>query len=268
MVSFKFWNAKIDAPFVGWYEPFTMDRRDRRMSPFPTTQWSLIVRAASENPTERDTALGEICTLYWPPVYAFIRSRGHGPHDAEDLTQGLFADLIERNDFAKADPSHGKLRSYLLASATNYLASEWRRQNRLKRGGRQAILSMDSGVAEMHCLIPEPVDSLSPDRVFERQWAITVMEQVVRSLEKRYGQKGQNELFHSLKPYINPHVAPSSQSDVARRLGMTEQALRVALHRLRQRYAVQLRETVRSTLAPGESVESEIAQLIRAFGNW
>lgn len=237
-----------------------------RTSPFPTTQWSLIVRAASDDQTERNIALEEICTLYWPPVYAFIRSRGHTPHDAEDLTQGLFAELIERNDFAKANSSHGKLRSYLLTSATNHLASEWRKQHRLKRGGAAVILSIDANIAEMHCLIPESVNDLSPDRVFERQWAITVMERVVCMLEERYEQKGQKEIFHALKPFINLTEIPAAQGDVAQQLGITNQALRVALHRLRQRYAEQLRETVRATLGSNESVETEISHLMRAFG--
>ncbi len=237
-----------------------------RVSPFPTTQWSLVVRAASTDPAERETALAEICARYWPPVYAFIRSRGHSPHDAEDLTQGLFAELLERNDFARADASHGRLRSYLLTSATNHLASEWRRQRRLKRGGNAVLLSIDATDAEKHCLIPEPVDELSPDRVFDRQWAITVMEQVVRGLEERYEKKGQLELFHALKPFINLSEVPAAQGDIAQRLGMTSQAFRVALHRLRQRYADHLRETVCDTIGKDESVESEIGHLMQAFG--
>jgi RNA polymerase sigma factor (sigma-70 family) len=243
-----------------------MESGKRRMSPFPTTQWSLIVRAASDDQSERDTALAEICTLYWPPVYAFIRSRGHSPHDAEDLTQGLFAELIERQDFARADSKHGKLRSYLLTSATNHLASERRKQRRIKRGGTDALLSIDARTAEMRCLIPEPVDELSPDRVFERQWAITVMERVVCSLEERYVQKGQGEIFNALKPFINLTEIPAPQGDVAEQLGMTGQALRVALYRLRQRYAGLLRETVSETLGADENVDAEIAHLISTFG--
>ncbi|MBK8091505.1 MAG: sigma-70 family RNA polymerase sigma factor [Verrucomicrobiaceae bacterium] len=243
-----------------------MDAGNSRLKPFPTTQWSLIVRAAAADPAERDKALAEICTLYWPPVYAFIRSRGHAPHDAEDLTQALFAVLLERNDFAKADSTHGKLRSYLLAAAKNHLSSEHRKEHRLKRGGDAVMLSFDAVDAEARCLIPEPMDDMTPDKVFERQWAITIMETVVSQLAARYAEKEQTDLFTALKPFINADDAAAPQSEIARKLGMTDQAFRVAVHRLRQRYAEVLRQTVKSTLGSGEDVEAEIARMMSAFG--
>jgi RNA polymerase sigma factor (sigma-70 family) len=242
-----------------------MDEGNSRLQPFPTTQWSLIVRAAADDPAEREQALAEICTLYWPPVYAFIRSRGNSPHDAEDLTQGLFAELLERNDLARADASHGRLRSYLLAAAKNHLHSEYRRNSRQKRGGGAVLLSMDTEDAEARCLIPEPVDDLTPDRVYERQWAITVMESVVSGLARRYAEKGQAELFNAIKPFINDLQGAAPQGGLARELGMTEQALRVAIHRLRQRYGEVLRQTIKATLGHGESVEDELAHLMAAF---
>ncbi len=242
-----------------------MDEGNSRLKPFPTTQWSLIVRAAADDPAERDQALAEIYALYWPPVYAFIRSRGHSPHDAEDLTQGFFAELLRRNDFAKADSAHGRLRSYLLTAASNHLNSEYRRETRQKRGGGAVLLSFDVVDAEARCLIPEPMDDLTPDRVFERQWAITVMEGVVSALAQRYAEKGQSELFNTLKPFINAADSSGPQGSLASQLGMTEQALRVAIHRLRQRYAEVLRQTVKTTLGHGENVEEEIACLMAAF---
>lgn len=242
-----------------------MHDENNRPNAFPTTQWSLIVRAAAADPAEREKALAEICTLYWAPVYAFIRSRGHSPHDAEDLTQGLFAELLERNDFAKADSNHGKLRSYLLTSATNHLHSAHRRETRQKRGGGAVVLSFDTVDAESRCLIPEPVDALTPDRVFERQWAISVMESVVSILAQRYADKGQAELFNTIKPFINTTEGTTAQALLAGQLGMTEQALRVAIHRLRQRYGEVLRQTVKATLGSGENVEEEIACLMAAF---
>lgn len=241
-----------------------MDEGNSRLKPFPTTQWSLIVRAAADDPAERDRALAEICTLYWPPVYAFIRSRGNSPHDAEDLTQGLFAELLERNDFARADANHGRLRSYLLASACNHLTEAHRHKHRLKRGGHDVILSIDAESAELCCLIPEPRDEMSPDRVFERQWAITVMEGVVTALQERYEQKGQGALFQALKPFLMASAA-APQAELAETLGMSAQSLRVSLHRLRQRYAELLRQAVKNTLGPKESVEDEIAHLMAAF---
>ena len=242
-----------------------MEEGNSRPKPFPTTQWSLIVRAAADDPAERERALAEICRLYWPPVYAFIRSRGNSPHDAEDLTQGLFAELLERNDFAKADADHGRLRSYLLTAASNHLNSEHRRENRQKRGGGAVLLSFDAVDAESRCHIPELMDDLTPDRVFERQWAITVMEGVVYTLAQRYADKGQTELFNTLKPFINAADIAGPQGSLASQLGMTEQALRVAIHRLRQRYAEVLRQTVKATLGHGENVEEEIVCLMAAF---
>lgn len=243
-----------------------MDAGNSRIKPFPNTQWSLIVRASTADPVEREKALAEICTLYWPPVYAFIRSRGHSPHDAEDLTQGLFAELLERNDFARADSKHGKLRSYLLTAAKNHLNSEHRRENRVKRGGGTVMLSFDAVDAEARCLIPEPVDDMTPDKVFERQWAITIMESVVSQLAARYAEKEQTDLYNALKPFINASDTAAPQSDLARQLGMTDQAFRVAVHRLRQRYAEVLRQTVKSTLGHDEDVEAEITRMMSAFG--
>jgi RNA polymerase sigma factor (sigma-70 family) len=236
-----------------------------RLKLFPTTQWSLIVRAAGADPVERDRALAEICELYWPPVYAFIRSRGHSPHDAEDLTQDLFAELLKRNDFARADANHGRLRSYLLTAASNHLNSEHRRENRQKRGGGAVLLSFDAVDAESRCHIPEPMDDLTPDRVFERQWAITVMESVVSKLAARYAEKQQTDLYNALKPFIDASYTAPPQSDLAGQLGMTDQAFRVAVHRLRQRYAEVLRQTVKSTLGAGENVEDEITRMKGAF---
>ncbi len=223
------------------------------------------MRAAAEDPAEREKALAEICTLYWPPVYAFVRSRGHSPHDAEDLTQGFFATLLKRHDFARADSAHGRLRSYLLTAAGNYLNSEHRRENCQKRGGGAAVLSFDVVDAEARCHIPEPMDDLTPDRVFERQWAITVMEGVVSTLAQRYVDKGQAHMFAALKPFINADDSGGRQAELARELGMSEQALRTAIHRLRQRYGEVLRQTVKATLGHNESVEEELTCLMAAF---
>lgn len=233
--------------------------------PFPTTQWSLIVRAGAEDPVEREKALTEICTHYWPPVYAFIRSQGYSPHDAEDLTQAFFEEFLDRNDFAKADANRGRLRNYLLTAAKNQLNSARRDGNRQKRGGGVPVFSIDARDAEGRCLIPEPIDDFSPEKVFDRQWAITVLEKVVTALAKRYEVKGQTRLFEALRPYItNTEIAPP-QSRLAEDLGMTEQALRVAIHRLRQRYGELLRETVRATLGRDESIEDEVRHLLASF---
>lgn len=242
-----------------------MDEGNSRLKPFPTTQWSLIVRAASDDSIERQRALGEICCRYWPPVYAFIRSRGHAPHDAEDLTQGLFARLLMRNDFAKVDADYGSLRNYLLTASKNYLNMEYRREHSLKRGGSTEWLSCDAVDAEGRCLIPEPMDEISPEKVFDRQWAITIMEEVAAALEAQYAEKDHTALFTALKPFITADDGTAPQKPLAAQLGMTDAAFRVAVHRLRQRYAKLLRQTVSATLGPEGSVEDEIAQLMASF---
>jgi RNA polymerase sigma factor (sigma-70 family) len=242
-----------------------MNEGRSKFKPFPTTQWSLIVRAGGSDPVERHQALSEICTLYWLPVYAFIRSRGHIPADAEDLTQGLFAELIERNDFAKADASRGKLRSYLLTAAKNHLAGEHRKIRAHKRGGQTITLSIDTGTAESRCYVPEPVDEFTPEKAFQRQWAITIMENVVNELSATYARKGRSELFSALRPFIQVELEPTSQGALASRLGMSDQALRVAIHRLRQRYAETFRRIVRSTLGPNENIDEELAALLSSF---
>ncbi len=242
-----------------------MEVEHKPRSPFPTTHWSLIGRAASADPVDRDKALAEICRLYWPPVYAFIRSRGHPPHDAEDLTQGFFAGLLKRDDFAKADANHGRLRSYLLTAAKNHLNSEHRRQHRLKRGGDVTLISMDASVEEHFAVMQLGSDDWSPERVFHREWAVTVMKEVARRLERRYQDKDQGDLFEHLRGYITTEEAVSAQREVAARLGMSGQAFRVAVHRLRQRYRDELHAVVKSTLGSEESLEDELRQLMNAF---
>lgn len=229
---------------------------------FPTTHWSLICRAGHEDAQVRQQALSEICQLYWPPVYAFIRSRGYAPHDAEDLTQDFFAELLRHNDFAKADQSLGRLRTYILTGIKNHLASDYHRRTAQKRGGDRVILSLDVDSAESRCLIPHPTDEVTPEKVFERQWVITLMEGVVRTLEALYLEKDQAGLFDSLKPYIMTTLPPTPQADLAKELSMSEVALRTAIHRLRQRYAKLLRQAVKATLDDHENVEAEISYMM------
>lgn len=242
-----------------------MDEGKSQAKPFPTTQWTLIYRVAHEDPKVRDDALSEICELYWPPVYAFIRSRGYTPHDAEDLTQGFFTKILTRNDLSRADMQTGKLRSYLLASIKNHLNTEFRRDESLKRGGGKTILSLNLEAAESRCLVPDPVDDLNPEKVFERQWTITVMETVVHSLEALYAAKDQSKLFEAIKPYIITSAAHPPQAEIARVLGMTESAIRVSIHRIRQRYAQMLRQTVQATLEQGGDVDAEISHMMASF---
>lgn len=243
-----------------------MDKAHSRYRPFPETRWSLVLRAAESGNPDQHRALADLCALYWPPVYAYIRSQGHNPHDAEDLTQGFFASFLERESFSQTDPARGKLRSYLLASAKHHLASERRDAGRLKRGGGAFHFSIDATVGEARCAFVEPSDDLSPDRLFDRQWATTLLETVIVKVESSYREAGKAKLFEALRPFIQSGGDMNGLAGVARSLGMSENALRVAIHRLRQRYGKALRETVSDTLAEGEDPEVELRYLMSAFG--
>ena len=234
--------------------------------PFPQTRWTLIARSSDLDGQTRTKALTELCELYWPPVYAFIRSRGHSPHDAEDLVQGFFARLLERSDFACVDESRGRLRTFLLSAVTNYMNSEWTKENRQKRGGGRVILSLDDTTAESRVHLLEPSDDLTPDRVFERQWAMTLLDQVFTQLRQRYEETGKLTLFSALQGTLTPAGLDRPMADIAAELNLTLSNLKVASHRLRQRYAALLRETLADTLVEGEDPDEELAHLISNFG--
>ncbi len=242
-----------------------MDQGKSGHKTFPTTQWTLIDRATAGNPEDRSLALEEICAAYWTPVYAYIRARGYTPHDAEDLTQDFFAELLQRNDLAKVDACHGKLRSYLLTGVKNHLVSAHRWRTREKRGGNEVILSIDSVLAESRCLISETTSPSASELLFDRQWAIALMEGVLEALEKRYNQKGQSALFQALKPFIMPSSDQPASEALAQQLGMSDNTVRVAIHRFRQRYGELLRKAVKATLVEGANEDEEIRYLMTVF---
>lgn len=233
---------------------------------FPNTRWTMVARSVEDDAERRLTALDELCRLYWPPVYAFVRSKGNTPHDAEDLVQGFFAKLLSRDDLAHLDQSKGKLRSFLLASVKNYMANEWEKATRQKRGGGIAVLSLDQSEAEDHCfVIPEPKESTTPDVIFQRQWIMTTLKHVLGELGVRYEKDGKEALFESLKPTLTPGAPMAPYAEIAETLGMSVSAVKMAVRRLKQRYAQLLCETVADTLGPEEDPEEEIAALMGSF---
>ena len=213
----------------------------------------------------RQRALADLCTLYWPPVYAFVRSKGFSVHDAEDLTQGFFAQFLEREDFEKSNASRGKLRSYLLGAVNHYLSKESRKERRQKRGGAAQVLSIEADEAESRVLVPELAESVTPESIYDRQWATTLLENVIGELEDGYEKKGKAELFKALRPFISTAGVPSTSQEIAERFEMSEAAVRVTIHRLRQRYGVLLRQAVSDTLGPDEDVDAELRELMAAF---
>ena len=233
---------------------------------FRTTRWSLVAAAvAKAEPTpQSNAALAELCQAYWYPLYAFVRRRGHDCDDAADLTQSFFARLLEKNSLAVADASRGRFRSFLLGSLTNFLCNESDRGRTLKRGGDKAHVSFEVEEAESRYRM-EPVDGLTPEKMFDRRWAILLLEQTLRELRAEYEEAGNLKLFDALKGALtcSPDAAP--HQTVAADLEMSEGAVRVALHRLRDRYRQRLRSIICDSVASEQDVEDEIRHLFDAF---
>jgi len=234
-------------------------------SKFPLTRWTLIRRIAEGAAPDREAALGEVCRLYWPPVYAYLRSQGRSPHDAEDLTQGFFEQLLKGGAFARMRAENGRLRSYLLQALRNYLAGCHRQQSRLKRGGGTPAVFLDPATLESLAPWMEGSGGEAPDRAFERLWAVTVLDRAYGQVALRYRERDQTALFEALSPAIRVGGGAIDYGSAADRLGMTEPTLRVAMHRLRKHYGKALRETVAATLDSGEDAEEEMRQLMAVF---
>jgi len=227
---------------------------------FTTTNWSVVLEAQGQSPAAQE-ALEKICRTYWRPVYSFIRREGTGPDEAEDLTQSFFALLLERRNFDAVRKEKGRLRSYLLTSLKHFLVSEHRRAVTLKRGkGQQPVPLDELSGAERSDM--EPADHLTAERIYERRWALTLMEQVLRRLKDEYCTAGNAVLFDSLKQLLPDEPGAPSRTEIASQLGITDNALRQALHRFRQRYQLLLREEISNTVAIASDVEDELRHLI------
>jgi RNA polymerase sigma-70 factor (ECF subfamily) len=229
------------------------------MPGFATTRWTLV--AAAKSPAARQ-ALAELCDLYWYPVYAFVRRRGYPPDDAGDLTQGFFARLLETAGLAGADPAKGRFRSYLLGACRHYLANDRARRTAKKRGGGRAVLSLDLPAAERR-YATEPVDGRTPEQLFDRRWAVTLLGAVLADLRAEYAAAGQAGLFDRLKDSLTGDGDPYAA--VAAGLGMAEGAVKVAAHRLRRRYRDRLRAAIAETVATPADVDAEIRDLFAAL---
>lgn len=228
---------------------------------FPNTRWSIVQRARSDEATVETTrALEDICAGYWLPIYAFIRRTGVRPAEAEELTQEFLMRMVQGEYLANAERERGKLRSFLLACVKHFLASHRRTANRLKRGGGQAPISIDQAVAE-HGYAAEPVDDLTPDALFERRWAKSLMNQVMESLAMQMEKEGKRALYDALLPFTHLEAKASTIAEAAEKLGMNEAAVKMAISRLRQRLRDRLREAVAETLGPDDDLEQEMLHL-------
>jgi RNA polymerase sigma factor (sigma-70 family) len=227
---------------------------------FATTQWSVVLAAQGQSPGANE-ALEKLCRTYWWPLYGFVRRNGYTPEEAQDLTQGFFALLLERRDLDVVRREKGRLRSYLLVSLKNFLAKARRRELAVKRGEGQALVSLDELLARERADL-EPADTLSADRIYERRWALTLLEQVLARLENEYRAAGNAELFDYLNEFLSDEPGRRSQAEVAKELGMTENAVKQAFHRLRQRYRQLLRDEIAQTVAVPGDVEDELRHFI------
>ncbi len=230
---------------------------------FSTTNWSVVLEAQGQSPAAQE-ALEKLCRTYWRPVYSFVRREGTGHEEAEDLTQAFFALLLQRRNFDDVRKEKGRLRSYLLTSLKHFLVSQHRRAVTAKRGKGQQPVPLEELAAIGRADI-EPADHLSADRIYERRWALTLMEQVLRRLKDEYCTAGNAALFDSLKQLLPDELGAPSRAEIALQLGMTDNALRQAFHRFRQRYQLLLREEIGHTVAVASDVEDELRHLINVL---
>jgi RNA polymerase sigma factor (sigma-70 family) len=227
---------------------------------FVTTHWSIVLTAQEQSPAA-DAALEKLCRIYWWPLYGFVRRQGYSPEEAQDLTQGFFSLLLERRDFDAVRREKGRLRSYLIVSLKNFLGKAHRRSLALKRGEGRTLVPLDELLTRERGDL-EPASALSADIVYERRWALTLLEQVLARLEEEYRVAGKELLFESLNELLAGESSGPSQADIAKKLDMTEHAVMQAFYRLRQRYRQLLREEIAHTVAVPADVEDELRHFI------
>jgi len=227
---------------------------------FTTTHWSVVLTAQGESPAAEE-ALEKLCRMYWRPIYSFVRRQGVAPEEAEDLTQGFFAQLLERGSLSAVRKEKGRLRSYLLGALKYFLADEQRRAMAIKRGKGQRLIPLEELRSENRVEM-EPADPVTAEMIYERRWALTVLEQVLDRLKNEYRTAGNAALFDSLKQLLPDEPGSPSQAEIAAHLGMTGNALRQAFYRFRQRYQSLLREEIAHTVATPGDIEDELRHLI------
>jgi RNA polymerase sigma factor (sigma-70 family) len=229
---------------------------------FITTHWSVVLTAQGESPAAAE-ALEKLCRIYWWPLYGFVRREGYTPEEAQDLTQGFFALLLERKDLDVVRQEKGRLRSYLLVSLKNFLGKARRRELAIKRGGGQALVPLDELLARERADL-EPAEALSAERIYERRWALALLEQVLARLGEEYRVAGPAAagLFEQLKQMLTDEPGRPSQAEIAEAMSMSENAVKQAFYRLRQRYRLLLREEIAHTVAAPGDVEDELRHFI------
>lgn len=241
----------------------TTDARQGEEAQFRTTRWSLVQAAGDLERRDSQVALSELCQAYWRPVYSYFRRRVGNANDAQDLTQSFFAKVLDKNYIADARRDKGRFRTFLLTAAQRFMAKEWAKANAIKRGGGKTILSLDFDAGESFFAM-EPADTETPEVLFDRQWAVQLLEVVHDRLRQEYDANNKQELYKQLKPLLVG--AGPSQRELAKRLGMTEGAVKTAAYRMRTRYAQLLRQEIAETVEDPAEVDNEITHLFAALG--
>ncbi len=216
--------------------------------------------AGQNQSAEAEAALEKLCRTYWPPLYAYIRRQGHSPHDAQDLTQGFFGMLCEKNFAGMADREKGRFRSFLLAILKHFLSDEQDRANAAKRGGGKTIISLDEHMGEDFAAL-EPASDLTPEKEFQKNWAITLLRQALVKLREESTTAGKDAIFDELKPFLEGESKSGEYAAVAARLGMSSNSVAVTVHRLRQRYRELVRAEIANTVGAPEEIEDELRHL-------
>jgi RNA polymerase sigma factor (sigma-70 family) len=240
-------------------------REESRGAEFRTTHWTLVMAAAQPGCDPARAAFAQLYTDYWYPLYAYVRRRGSTPAEAEDLTQGFFARLLEKEALGSLKRDGGRFRSFLLGALNNYLANEWDRARAQKRGAGMAPISLHAEEGETRYLV-EPADGETPESAYERQWVFTLLERVTQALAREYADSGKERLFERLKPCLHSPRLAADYAALGMEFGLSEGAVKVAVHRMRQRYGELLRAEVTRTVSTPQEVEEEIRYLISVVG--
>jgi DNA-directed RNA polymerase specialized sigma24 family protein len=231
---------------------------------FVTTRWTVVLAAGNKPTAQANVALEELCRTYWYPLYVYVRRQAPTREDAEDLTQAFFERFLEKNFLDDVRSEKGKFRAFLLAALKHFLANEWDRAHRQKRGGGVAHLPLDWRDADTRYQI-DPPDTLSPDKLYDRAWAMTVLERVIVRLRDEHAAENKTAFFEKVKPFLMADRDAGPYAEIAIALGINEPALRVAVHRLRRRYRELLRDEISQTLMHRDQLEEEMRALFQAF---
>ncbi|MBI2925062.1 MAG: RNA polymerase sigma factor [Verrucomicrobia bacterium] len=233
---------------------------------FATTHWSVVLAAGDSTIPGAREALEKLCRAYWYPLYAYVRRRGHHVHEAQDLTQEFFARFLESHALRHVSREKGRFRAFLLAAMNHFLANEWKRGQTLKRGGVVSIISLDETTAEERYRL-EPATELTPEIIYERRWALTLLDQVLEQLREEQVAAGNGALFDELRIFLSDAKGAMSYTEAAAKTGLSEAAARQAVRRLRQRYRELLRAEIAHTVSSPQEIDEEIRHLFAVFGD-